>query len=79
MTPSACHHRVSKAIKEGTLVRPKQCSACGKVGPVEGHHEDYDKPLEVIWLCSPCHRKLPRTWVERAVADIRAARASASA
>lgn len=43
------------AVRDGRLVR-QPCEACGDV-KVEGHHEDYDKPLQVRWLCSRHHRK----------------------
>lgn len=44
-----------RAVKEGILVRSCECQECGKIGKTEGHHEDYSKPLEVIWLCRKCH------------------------
>jgi hypothetical protein len=33
------------------------CVKCGDENS-QMHHEDYDKPLEVIWVCRPCHLKL---------------------
>lgn len=43
------------AIQSGKLVR-EPCSACGnKSVKTEAHHDDYSKPLEVRWLCPPCH------------------------
>src|SRR6266568_2730447 len=55
---------VRTAIKRGNLVRPKTCNKCGtapghtKNGRtlIEAHHHNgYDDPLDVIWLCSRCH------------------------
>lgn len=50
------HRIVEWAIESGKLVRPDACEACGNAGRVQGHHEDYSKPLEVRWLCSVCHK-----------------------
>lgn len=48
---------VRKAIKKGLIIRPNVCSDCGCEARVEGHHSDYSKPLDVIWLCPKCHAK----------------------
>lgn len=50
----------SRAARNGRLTR-QPCEVCAKTGHVQsgkshGHHEDYSKPLEVIWLC-PLHHK----------------------
>lgn len=44
-----------KALKENKLIRPNKCSECGAGGKIAGHHEDYMKPLDVMWLCAKCH------------------------
>ena len=49
--------KVETAVKWGKLKRPAACEACGKAGAVEAHHDDYTKPLDVKWLCDPCHGK----------------------
>ena len=46
---------VKQAIKVGDLVPSSTCELCGISGPVEAHHHDYRKPLEVEWLCTVCH------------------------
>jgi hypothetical protein len=48
-----------KAIRKGELI-PMPCLRCGN-SKTEAHHEDYSKPLDVLWLCNPCHRQLHRT------------------
>ncbi len=52
--------KVNNAINKGLLIKPNKCNKCSNPNGrrIEGHHMDYNKPLEVIWLCHPCHRKL---------------------
>jgi len=49
------HQRLHRAILEGILIRSLKCQECGNECKTEAHHEDYSKPLEVIWLCRLCH------------------------
>ena len=47
------HSKVRNAIMLGTLV-PQPCEVCGEK-LAEAHHDDYNKPLEVRWLCKKHH------------------------
>lgn len=49
------HYLVSNAIRDKRLFR-KPCEICGEKY-VHGHHDDYNKPLEVRWLCPVHHRQ----------------------
>lgn len=47
----------SSAAREGAIEKPAECSRCGdRPRKLQGHHESYARPLDVIWLCIPCHR-----------------------
>ena len=48
------------------LLNPRPCSDCGTTVDVVKHHEDYDKPLDVTWLCRGCHAARHRLEKERA-------------
>lgn len=54
---------VYSAIRGGRLVAQpcEQCSANGVMkdgrSEVQAHHDDYNKPLEVRWLCQACHHE----------------------
>jgi hypothetical protein len=48
---------LTNARRDGRIITPDRCSRCGKVGRVHGHHKDYTKPLEVVWLCPVCHKQ----------------------
>ncbi len=52
---SKAHRAVSRAISQGALVRAA-CERCGDPKSV-AHHDDYDHPLAVTWLCQPCHKQ----------------------
>lgn len=48
---------VGKAVKAGEMIRPLWCEACGADARLQGHHDDYSKPLDVRWLCKACHAR----------------------
>ena len=55
---TAAHAAVARALRKGTLVRPRQCEACGSRGRVVAHHHaGYSRPLSVEWICESCHRR----------------------
>jgi transposase-like protein len=51
------HQTVAKAIKNGVLTNPGICVKCTSEFAVEAHHDDYDFPLTVRWLCAECHKR----------------------
>lgn len=53
---AAAHNAVSNAVRDGKLDK-EPCYFCGEER-VEAHHPDYTKPLDVVWLCARCHRRL---------------------
>jgi hypothetical protein len=46
---------VNNALKNGFLIKPQHCEKCLLGKKLHGHHCDYNKPLDVMWLCTQCH------------------------
>ena len=53
----AAQGAVQAAARAGRLHRGP-CEVCGTTQDICGHHDDYDKPLEVRWLCREHHADL---------------------
>jgi hypothetical protein len=53
----SARRKVRHAINTGKL-KVLLCIKCGN--KAEAHHADYEKPLDVIWLCPLHHRELHR-------------------
>lgn len=60
-----CHNQVARALRSGALVR-LPCSVCGAEKSL-AHHESYNRPLDVTWLCQPHHKARHK---EMVLADI---------
>lgn len=55
----AAHVLLNNAVRDGR-VKKLPCVVCGSELS-EGHHEDYTKPLEVVWLCRKHHAEAHKT------------------
>lgn len=57
---AAAHWRVKNAIRDGKINR-QPCEIC-RNEKSHAHHDDYSKPLDVMWLC-PQHHKDRHRWL----------------
>lgn len=49
---------IGNAIRDGKLIKPSLCEKCHKRKRLYAHHENYNKPLQVTWLCQICHKQI---------------------
>lgn len=61
-----CMRQFVAALYSGQILR-RDCEVCGSAIS-EGHHDDYSKPLDVVWLCRTHHRARHRELVGQIVA-----------
>jgi hypothetical protein len=45
---------LSNAVRDKRVI-PQPCWVCGE--KAQGHHPDYSRPLDVVWLCVKHHRQ----------------------
>jgi hypothetical protein len=50
----AAQMMLGNAVRSGKVL-PLPCFICGD--SAEAHHPDYDRPLDVVWLCSAHHKQ----------------------
>lgn len=60
------HAIVRQALRDGTLKRGR-CEVCASLRS-EAHHDRYDLPLEVHWLCRRHHQQLHASMRKSSVA-----------
>lgn len=56
------HRKVEVELRTGRMSK-KPCEVCGNEKS-QAHHDDYAKPLDVIWLCA-LHHKGRHRWLAR--------------
>jgi len=52
--------KFNRFLAKNPSIKPVRCEKCLKNKKLDAHHENYLKPLEVIWLCRLCHIHLHR-------------------
>lgn len=52
------HLLLNLAVRSGEVQKPTRCTECHDEVRINGHHEDYSRPLDVKWVCHRCHAAL---------------------
>lgn len=47
---------MAHVYRDRGLLPRSPCCNCGNP-EAEMHHHDYDKPIDIVWLCKECHKK----------------------
>ena len=48
------------SLRRGKINKPNKCQDCKKIfniRKIHAHHNDYLKPLDIVWICVSCHLK----------------------
>lgn len=55
-------------VRDGRIQRPSTCQRCHQPAKVNGHHTNYDREYDVLWLCRRCHDEVEigeLVWTQR--------------
>ena len=55
-----CRIKTQRYISKGLIIKSEICQDCKISKSQNCHHEDYNDPLKVVWLCTACHGKRHR-------------------
>lgn len=54
----AAHVALGNAVRDGRLIPWPVCAVPACCGRPHGHHPDYSRPLDVVWLCDKHHKEV---------------------
>jgi hypothetical protein len=57
------HVVIAYHVRRGNIQKPDHCQCCGaqkEKHELQGHHPDYSKQREVVWVCQSCHSELDK-------------------
>jgi len=57
ITKTRAHTAVRDAVRRGDISAPTRCDECSEEKRLHAHHDNYLYPLDIRWLCSPCHQE----------------------
>lgn len=53
----AAHVALGNAVRDGRVIPWPVCAVPDCCGRPQGHHPDYSRPLDVVWLCDKHHKE----------------------
>lgn len=62
------YQKVKYALRVGKIIK-SPCKYCGEFHDVIAHHSDYNKPLEVEWMCKFHHKAWHKLFAANQIGD----------